>query len=187
VPPALPVQRNREAFLERAPRLRRFPLLRGLPPEELELLSDRLIHKTHGQGETFFHENVPSSRMFFIEHGRVSLVDPITRHREPVVLGEDDAFGGLSLLTGAVHATTAVATSDTSVWELRRPDLDELLRRAPVFAQRVRDFVAGGEAAEAGCEGFHGQEVVLRRAGQARQRTSSVIEMDDVVSVLPNM
>jgi CRP-like cAMP-binding protein len=148
VPPALAVRRNREVFVERVARVRRFPLLRGLPPEELELLSERLVYKTHGRGETFFHENVPSSRMFFIDSGRVSLVDPLTRHREPVVLGEDDAFGGLSLLTGSRHATTAVATSDTRVWELRRVDLDELLRRAPVLAQRIRDFVAGDEAAE---------------------------------------
>jgi CRP-like cAMP-binding protein len=147
VPPALAVQRNRAAFIERVPRLRRWPLLIGLPPEELDILSDRLVYKTHGRGETFFHANVPSSRMFFIEHGGVSLIDPLTRHRDPVVLAGDDAFGGLSLLTGSRHATTAVATADTRVWELRRADFDELLRRAPVFAQRVRDFVAGGEAA----------------------------------------
>ena len=148
VPPALPVCRNREAFRERFAGLRRFPLLHGLPPEEHEMVLDRLVYKARHGGETLFHENVPASRMFFIERGRVSLVDPLTRHRDPVVLGENDAFGGLSLLTGARHTTTAVATEDTTVWELRRTDLDDLLRTAPVLAQRVRDFLADPRMAE---------------------------------------
>jgi CRP-like cAMP-binding protein len=146
VPPALPVRRNREGFRERLPEIRRFPLIQGLPPEEEELVLDRLVHKTCRRGQTLFHQNAPASRMFFIEHGRVSLVDPLTRHRDPVVMRDNDAFGGLSLLMGACHTTTAVATDDTTVWELRRRDLDELLRRAPALAQRVRDFVAGNAA-----------------------------------------
>jgi CRP-like cAMP-binding protein len=43
---------------------------------------------------------------------------------------------------------TAVATEDTNAWELRRSDLDELLRTAPAFAQRVRAFVEGHEATD---------------------------------------
>jgi hypothetical protein len=76
--------------------------------------------------------------MFFIEQGRVTLIDPGARHREPLFLQADDAFGGHSLITGARHTMTAVATEDTAVWELRRQDLDDLVRTAPSFAQRVR-------------------------------------------------
>ena len=148
VPPALPVRRNREACRERLGKIRRLLLFKGLPLEEQELLLDRLIYKLHRRGETLFHESAPASRLFLIERGHVSLIDPLTRHRDPVVLRDDDALGGLSLLTGARHATTAVATEDTTVWELRRSDLDDLLSRAPVLAERVRDFVAGGEATD---------------------------------------
>lgn len=148
VPPALPVRRHREACRERLGKFRRLLLFNGLPVDEQELLLDRLVYKLHRRGETLFHEGTPASRLFLIERGQVSLIDPLTRHRDPVVLRDDDALGGLSLLTGARHATTAVATEDTTVWELRRSDLDDLLCRAPVLAERVRDFVAGGEATD---------------------------------------
>jgi hypothetical protein len=41
---------------------------------------------------------------------------------------------------------TAVAMEGTSVWELRRMDLDSVIRKAPSFAQRIRAFVEDGEA-----------------------------------------
>ncbi|MEA3275223.1 MAG: cyclic nucleotide-binding domain-containing protein [Pseudomonadota bacterium] len=148
VPPALPVERNREAFLARLAEVRRFALLHGLPPEEQNQILDRLIYKVHRRGENFFHRHEPASRMFFVERGRVSLIDPHARHREPEFLHGNDAFGGLSLLTGSNHTMTAVATEETAVWELRRRDLDELLRTAPGLAQRVRAFLDAGEAAD---------------------------------------
>jgi CRP-like cAMP-binding protein len=147
IPAAVPVRRKRGELRDRLARIRRFPLIHGLPPEEQEQFMDRLIHKVHRRGEHFFHQGEPASRMFFIEQGRVTLIDPGARHREPLFLQADDAFGGQSLITGARHTMTAVATEDTSVWELRRQDLDDLVRTAPSFAQRLRAFVGEGEAA----------------------------------------
>jgi CRP-like cAMP-binding protein len=141
VPPALPVRHNREALRERLPEMRRFRLFQGLPAEEQALLLERLIYKTHRRGETLFHQNTLPSRMFLVDRGRVSLIDPLNPHLDPESLGANDALGGLSLLAGARHTMTAVATDDTAVWELRRSDLDTLLRSAPALAQRVRDFV----------------------------------------------
>ena len=146
IPPALPVQRNRAAFLDRLANIRRFPLIHGLPPEEQDLVADELIYKVHRRGEKLFHQGEPATRIFFIEHGRVSLVDPRAYHQEPAVLHDDDSFGGLAVLTGGRHTMTAIAMEDTAVWELRRRDLDALLSRAPAFAQRIRTFVQDGEA-----------------------------------------
>ncbi|MCG6985153.1 MAG: cyclic nucleotide-binding domain-containing protein [Thiocapsa sp.] len=146
VPPALPVTRKRDLFRERLADVRRFPLIQGLPPEEQELILSRLLYKAHRRGEHFFHQNEPASRMFIIERGRVSLIDPHAGRRTHESIRANDAFGALSLLTGAHHTMTAVATEDTTVWELRRADLQELLRNAPAFAQRIRAFIEGDEA-----------------------------------------
>lgn len=146
VPPALPVERKRDLFRERLADVRRFSLIQGLPPEEQELILSRLLYKAHRRGEHFFHQDEPASRMFIIDSGRVSLIDPRASRRTHESIRANDAFGGLSLLTGAHHTMTAVATEDTTVWELRRGDLQDLLRTAPTFAQRVRVFVEGEEA-----------------------------------------
>lgn len=148
IPAAVPVERQRGAFRDRLARIRRFPLLHGLPPEEQERFMDALIHKVHRRGEHFFHLGEPASRMFFIERGRVTLIDPGARHREPRFLEADDAFGSHSLITGARHTMTAVATEDTAVWELRRQDLDALVCASPTLALRLMALVRDGEAAE---------------------------------------
>lgn len=146
VPPAMPVRRNEDAFRARVGQLRRFPLIQGLPPEDLERVLDRLIYKVHRRGENLFHQDEPASRMFFIERGRASLIDPLGQYHRVEHLKEGDACGGSSLLTGARHTMTAVTTEETAVWELRRNDLDELLRTAPSLASRVRAWIEDGEA-----------------------------------------
>lgn len=136
-----------DGYLRRLPEVRRFPFFSGLPADELDLIANRLIFKLHPEGENLFVQGQPASRLFLLERGRVSLIDPQHSYQEPETLGEDDALGGLSFLAGAKHTTTAVATQDCATWELRRSDLDDLLRRAPRFAERIRAFVVGGEAA----------------------------------------
>jgi CRP-like cAMP-binding protein len=148
IPPVRAVRRNRAAFRDHLREIRRFGLVHGLPPEERDLVLDRLIYRTHQRGENFFHQGQPADRVYFIERGRVSLIDPRARHREPIVLREDDAVGGRAFATGARHTMTAVATEETAAWELRRKDLDELLHAAPALVRRVRDFLQRGEAAD---------------------------------------
>ena len=95
-----------------------------------------------------FLQGQPASRLFIIERGRVSLIDPEHRYREPEPRLEGDAVGGLSFLTGARHTKTAVTTEETAVWELRRRDLDSILPRAPRLAERLHGFLEGGEASD---------------------------------------
>jgi CRP-like cAMP-binding protein len=147
-PHAKPVKRLLDSFWARMGDLRHFPLLQGLPAGELDLIADRLIHKVHAEGETLFLQGQPASRLFIIERGRVSLIDPEHRYREPEPRLEGDAVGGLSFLTGAKHTKTAVTTEETAVWELRRRDLDRILPRAPRLAERLRGFLEGGEASD---------------------------------------
>ena len=142
IPPVRAVRRNRSGFRDHLDRIRRFPFIQGLPPEEQDLFLDRLIYRRHRQGENFFHQGQPADRAYFIEHGRVSLIDPGTRHLEPAAMRDDDALGGYALITGGRHTMTAVATEDTAAWELRRKDLDDLLRICPRLVPVAEAMVA---------------------------------------------
>jgi CRP-like cAMP-binding protein len=148
LPPALEVERRSQQVLDRLPILKRLPpLFRDLPLEEQQMLAHTLIHKRYEQDETFFHQNTRSDRAFIIASGSVNLIDPTTTLRKTVALGENDAFGFYSMLTGAGHSATAVATRETWVWELRRSDFLALLKSVPVFVQRYHAFLQQGEAA----------------------------------------
>lgn len=155
IPEPKRVLRHRASFQAHVADIRRFPFLQGLPPEEQDLIANRLIYKVHPKGDNLFVQGQPAARMFIIEYGKVSLIDPEHRFRNPETLGDDDAVGGFSFLMGAKHTTTAVATEQTAVWELRRRDLDAILVHTPRFAANLRAFFAGGEAAQYLTERVH--------------------------------
>jgi CRP-like cAMP-binding protein len=123
-------------FVARAGEIRRSPVFAGLPTDELERIGERLLRKEHQQGHSFFHPGDAPDRLYILELGQVSLVAVGGPHAgEQLTAG--DAFGALSFFTGAPHVSTAVATTDVTVWVLRRADLPELLGGLPGFRTAV--------------------------------------------------
>jgi len=147
LPPAVKLDRKGDAFLGVADRIGRFPLFRGLPAEELRAVADSLICKHHGKGETLFHQHDPAERLYIVEHGEVLLVNPAEPAQRQVRIGDHQAFGGFSFLTGARHTVSALVTEETVLWVLRKRDFDELLKRSPQLGARVRDALAGDDVA----------------------------------------
>ncbi|MFO7779285.1 MAG: cyclic nucleotide-binding domain-containing protein, partial [Nitriliruptoraceae bacterium] len=127
-------------FVERAGEIRRTPVFADLPADELERIGDRLLRKDHEQGHSFFRPGDAPDRLYLIEHGQVSLVTKGGRHAGER-LTEGDAFGVLSFFTGAPHVATAVATTDVTVWVLRRADLSELLSSLPGLRAAVHRYL----------------------------------------------
>lgn len=152
IPSAIPVQRNTETFQARLAHMQHILLTRDLSPRAQELIGTRLIYKCHPRGTSFYHQYETADRMFIIEQGEVELFDANAPTTEPEVLRDCDAFGDLAMLTGAPHSVTAVAATDTAVWELRKRDFDELLELLPELRDHVRAYVeragAGGYLVE---------------------------------------
>jgi CRP-like cAMP-binding protein len=149
IPPALEVQRNREAFHDKLAHMQHVPLLRGLSSVAAEQVSGRLLYKQHPRGTVFYHQHEAAERLFLIEQGEVELFDNRAAAQKPIVLHQGDAFGDFSMITGARHSVTAVAAADTCVWELRKADFDELLAQLPELREQVRVYVR-----QAGTDGY---------------------------------
>jgi len=149
VPPAITVKRQRRTFHNKLEYMQHIPLTQGLSLAAQEQISSRLIYKRHARGTSFYHQNDPADRMFIIEHGEVNLFGVNVNRHESQVLKDCDAFGDISMITGAKHSVTAVAASDTTVWELRKSDFDELLVELPELLDRVRTYIH-----RAGVEGY---------------------------------
>jgi CRP-like cAMP-binding protein len=148
LPAAIEADSKSQEALQCFPTLSRLPsMLRDLPIEEQQILCATLIYKYYDRGDTLFSQRNLSDRAFIIEQGEVNLIDPAIPLGKTLVLGENDAFGFYSMLTGSRHSTTAMVNRETAVWELRRSDFLTLLNRLPVFAQRYRAFLQQGEAA----------------------------------------
>jgi len=149
VPPAVEVTRHSDAFLAAIGNMQKIPLMDGLSPAAQEQLSNRVIYKRHARGTTFYHQYDNADRMFIIDRGEVALIDANTSSPESEVLQDFAAFGDLSMITGAKHSVTAIASADTTVWELRKSDFNELLDQLPELLDRVRAYVR-----QAGAEGY---------------------------------
>jgi len=149
IPPAIELQRNSETFRAKLEFMQHIPLTQGLSLKAQELISTRLIYKRHGRGTSFYHQHEAADRMFIIERGEVELFDATASNPAPIVLHDCDAFGDISMITGARHSVTAVAAVDTTVWELRKSDFDELLGLSPELLERVRAYIR-----QAGASGY---------------------------------
>jgi CRP-like cAMP-binding protein len=146
--PATQVDRKESEFLGVANRIHRLPLFQMLSNQDARRVAGRIFLKRHESGHTFFHQNEPADRMYVIEHGEVVLIDPRNRTRRPTRLHDHDAFGGMSFLTGAAHAVTAVASEETSVWVLRKRDFDELVLDSHSLARAIRGFLEQEEVVD---------------------------------------
>ncbi len=124
-------------FVARAGRIRRTSLFTDLPIPELERIGERLLRKEHTEGHVFFRPGDAPDRLYLIEQGQVSLASTAGPHAGEQ-LTDGDAFGVLSFLTGAAHVATAIATSDVTVWVLRRVDLPGLLEDLPGLRAAVQ-------------------------------------------------
>lgn len=173
VPPAADVVRNSETFLKSVGELQTIPLMNGLSGPALEELSNRVIYKHHARGTTFYHQYDTADRLYIIDRGEVNLIDANTSSPEPEVLEDFQAFGDLSLVTGAKHSVTAVAAADTTVWELRRADFNELLNELPELLDRVRAYVR-----QAAAEGYLVERQHLDEVQTARWMRHALRNLD---------
>jgi len=134
---ALPVEHQAEQFMQIANRLGKISLFDGLPVDELEVITSRLIYKQFARGEAFFYKGADADRVYIIDQGEALILDD---SGETFTHGDRDAFGFMACFTGSRHGLSAVAESDTKVWMLRRSDYDDLLQQLPEFARRVKFF-----------------------------------------------
>jgi len=138
---AIPVDDNSQGFLQHSTNIDRLPIFRDLPIDEIKAIASRLIFKHYSRGETFFHQADQADRMYFIASGEVSILDARTSSSRSNELAEDNAFGFMAFLTGGRHTVSALATTDSEVWTLRRQDFQELVKLLPELSKQLKHFI----------------------------------------------
>jgi CRP-like cAMP-binding protein len=128
---AVPVERHEDDFVGMAEKIQRLPFLHDLPESELNAIAGKLLYKRYPRGHALFHPGELSERAYVVHEGEITLHSPRDSSRRGRVIEAGSAFGTFSFLTGGRHTMGAVAAEDSSVWELTRTDLQELLHEAP--------------------------------------------------------
>jgi len=116
--------------------LRNVSLFESLKDEEIEALAEVTVSRRFPREGVIILAEEEGDTLFIIREGqvKVSIVSEEGREVILTLLGEGSVFGELSLLDGSPRSANVIATQDTSLILLRRPDFVQLVYRVPQIA-----------------------------------------------------
>lgn len=121
------------------PVLQKIPSLKGLTPDELELIAPLFTEKTFQPGDFIIVEGTQGNTMYIINKGTV-LVTTSDKKGDVVALGSlknGAFFGELSLFDNLPRSATVTATKETSIFMVTRSDLEKLFSKNLVIANKI--------------------------------------------------
>jgi CRP-like cAMP-binding protein len=113
-------------------RLAKMPLFSDLAEDILWAVGERLLLRHVPAGEMVFAEGAPGDAFYLIDSGQVEIVSEAVGGKAILaLLGPDEFFGEMALLTGKPRSTGAKAATHVNLWVLYRSDFDDLVNRHP--------------------------------------------------------
>ncbi|MBM4297062.1 MAG: cyclic nucleotide-binding domain-containing protein, partial [Deltaproteobacteria bacterium] len=113
--------------------IRSIPLFSALSREDIAKVLGKLEEVSVPSGATIFSQGDQGDAFYVIQSGAVQvIVEAAAGRREVVaVLGAQDGFGEMALLSGEPRSASVVAIADTSLWRLSRESWNELIEKHP--------------------------------------------------------
>ena len=115
--------------------IRNIPLFSGLSREDIAKILGKLEEKSFPTGATIFSQGEKGDSFYIIQSGAVQVLLESAGGRSEIVavLGPQDCFGEMALLSGEPRSATIRTVKDTIVWRLSREDWDELIEKHPTW------------------------------------------------------
>ncbi len=109
------------------------PPFTHLNSKYLKLLMTIVHNRAYNEGEYIFYHGDPGIGLYIIREGSVNIVQADDDSGERVVAEfvRGDFFGDMALLEDEVRSASAVATADSKLAVIFKPDLDEFVDRHP--------------------------------------------------------
>jgi CRP-like cAMP-binding protein len=121
--------------------LEKISLFAGLTGAEREVLSSVMTGDTFPEGHVVYRENeVGCACIYIVRRGKVDVTKMSTdgERLSLAVLKEGNFFGEFSFFDHKPHsASTVVASPDTVVLSLQRPDFDRVVEAYPIIGYKV--------------------------------------------------
>jgi anion transporter len=115
--------------------IRHIPLFSGLSREDTAKIMGNLEEQSVHAGTTIFSQGDKGDAFYLIQSGAVGVVleSADGRSETIAVLGPQDCFGEMALLSSEPRSATIVAVKDTTLWKLSREAWDELIAKHPTW------------------------------------------------------
>jgi anion transporter len=163
---------------ELADAIRKIPIFSSLSREDVAKVLGKLEEISFAAGATIFRQGDKGDAFYLIHSGTVEVVleSGGGRMETLAVLGPQDSFGEMALLSGEPRSATIVAVKDTTLWRLSREAWNDLIEKHPVWllhfcallskrlAHAEHQYSTGRDAFNSLAEEFYG----TRRAEEKR-------------------
>src|SRR5919108_3124140 len=115
--------------------IRSIPIFSGLTREDVAKVLGKMEEISFSAGTTIFSQGDKGDAFYLIQSGAVQVVLESTAGRSEAiaVLGAQDWFGEMALLSGEPRSATIITVKDTTVWRLSREAWDELIEKHPTW------------------------------------------------------
>lgn len=124
-------------------------LLRGFDDGEREALATKLQPRQILSGQVVMRQGDPGDCLYVLGEGILD-VEVSRPDAEPIHnrIAPGEVFGEISLLTGQARSATVTALLDSVIYEIRREDLDPIVKRRPEIAEGLALVMAMHRARE---------------------------------------
>ncbi len=178
--------------------IKNVPLFSGLPREDIAKILGKLEEKSFVAGATVFSQGAKGDSFYIVQSGAVQVVLQSAGGRSEVisVLGPQDCFGEMALLSGEPRSATIIAVKDTTVWRLSREDWDDLIEKHPTWllhfcatlSRRLthaeKQYSQGRDAFNTLAEEFYGSRPAEEQAFLRHAALLTTIDLKTVGTVL---
>ena len=123
-------------------------LFKMLPPNEKQVIVERLHRQVYLKGEVVVREGENGGSFFIVIKGNLEVLKQ-KKDGSPTVIGALSAgqfFGELALLTGEPRSATIKAVTDSELLRLEKSDFKEILERHPSLADTLAEVVSSRQA-----------------------------------------
>lgn len=123
----------------------RVPVFAGLGDEELEKVSELIVHKSYAKGEKLFNEGDRIDSMIIISAGRVKGFRYTTDGREQIlyIFSEGDFIGEKNILRNSSATYSAEALENTEVCIINRDHFCQLMMSKPEISIKIMEELCG--------------------------------------------
>jgi CRP/FNR family transcriptional regulator len=119
--------------------LTNLPLFRGLPPGNLEALSNLHVEQSLKHGETIFSEGTEATGFYIVVSGRVKVfkVSPDGKEQIIHIFGPGEVFGEVPMFEGKVFPAHAETLGKSRLFFFPKKRFIALIKRDPLLAMNM--------------------------------------------------
>ncbi len=119
-------------------KLRDNPFFAGFAEEELRVLADFTEEQNFKEGEIIFNEQSPTTAVYFILHGRVTIYRSLMGCSNFItILEKNDIFGEVAFVDQQARSAAANALDDTQVAKFNYDHFDVIQKQNPVIGMKL--------------------------------------------------